>query len=138
MYTEFNEYLVGYLPMDYWYDEGFSIARGMLAKFNQQDWAMLLSELSDKSLEYKCKLAYCIESNATEHSINTLLILCNTNNQELLDICVDSLRSFTNDDESKAAILKNSTLVNKIKNPGSNLGVATKKIYEDIKHQLNV
>lgn len=42
MYNELDKYLLGYLPMDYWYDEGVDIARKIISDLKECDWKMLL------------------------------------------------------------------------------------------------
>jgi len=96
MYKNLDEYLSGYLPLDYWYDEGFSIAREMLSGFSNQDWSELSNNIQHKSSDWKQKLAYCLNDDKNPNELNVLLSLINTDDEELLEICVDSLRGFIN------------------------------------------
>ncbi|MBS5955289.1 MAG: hypothetical protein KIC73_00090 [Clostridiales bacterium] len=49
MYNEFDKYLLGYFTDDYWYDEGFTIARDMLSEFSDNDWLKLQEEVLKKT-----------------------------------------------------------------------------------------
>ena len=46
MYSELEEYLMGYLPANYWYDEGVDIARNIISNFKDNDWKQLSERLS--------------------------------------------------------------------------------------------
>ena len=127
MFSELDSYLLGYLPLDYWYDEGYSIARGMLSKFSQQDWKDLLENIPGKSLDYQKKLAYCIENSGNEHELSILLLLTNTDDNELFEICIDSLREFTNFDNYKL-VMKNDTFINRMKMSVKNASKPVKKV----------
>ena len=53
MYNELEEYLLGYLPADYWYDEGVDIARDIISGFKEDDWKQLSERLSLQNNEWK-------------------------------------------------------------------------------------
>jgi len=95
MYIELDNYLLGNLPVDYWYDEGFSIACEMLRKFAQEDWEILSREVLNKPPDYQRKLAYCIDNSSGNYGLSILLSLGDTDDEELFEICVDSLRAFS-------------------------------------------
>ena len=50
VYDRLDKYLSGYLPMDYWYDEGVDIAREIIADLKPCDWEMLLEKVSTKDV----------------------------------------------------------------------------------------
>ncbi|MNF18629.1 hypothetical protein D3C80_2228260 [compost metagenome] len=58
-----------------------------------------------------------------------LLILLNTDDEELFEICIDTLRSFTSS-ESKKLLLKNPSILQKIHELIPISGEATKKVFE--------
>ncbi|MEH7687406.1 hypothetical protein V7192_17365, partial [Bacillus safensis] len=39
--------------------------------------------------------AYCLDNECNEYELNILIDLLNTNDKELFEICIDTLRSFT-------------------------------------------
>ena len=47
MFSELDDYLKEFemdeYALDYWYDEGFSIAQDMLSQFIEEDWKQLKS-----------------------------------------------------------------------------------------------
>lgn len=59
-----------------------------------------------------------------------LLLLSNTNDNGLFEICVDSLRSFTGSDNIKK-ISQNKILIDNVKHMLPDAGIVTKKIYEN-------
>lgn len=129
MFTEFDNYLSGYFSDDYWYDEGFSIAQEMLLKFSQRDWEELSNGVLSKPIEWQRKLAYCLHHESSMDELNVLLKLLSTDDEELFEICIDALRSFTST-ESKKLILKNPSILQRIYELIPNSGNATKKVFE--------
>ncbi|WP_342547538.1 hypothetical protein NST69_26555 [Paenibacillus sp. FSL P2-0089] len=129
MFIEFDDYLSGYFTDDYWYDEGFLIAQEMLLKFSPRDWGELSNGVLNKPVEWQRKLAYCLHNESSMDELNMLLILLNTDDEELFEICIDALRSFTSS-ESKKLILKNPSILQKIHELIPISGEATKKVFE--------
>lgn len=126
MFTEFDDYLSGYFSDDYWYDEGFSIAQTMLLKFSPRDWEELSNGVLNKPIEWQRKLAYCLHNESSMDELNMLLKLLSTEDEELFEICIDALRSFTST-ESEKRILKNPSILQRIYELIPNSGDATKK-----------
>jgi hypothetical protein len=114
MYNEFDKYLLGYFTDDYWYDEGFSIARDMLSEFSDEDWLKLQDELLEKDIEWQKKLAYCIDNTSKLYELVSLLTLSMDKDNELFNICIDSLRSFITDDNYKKIVSQNEVLVRQV------------------------
>ncbi|ETT62793.1 hypothetical protein C173_25531 [Paenibacillus sp. FSL R7-277] len=100
----------------------------MLLKFSPQDWGELSNGVLNKPIEWQRKLAYCLHNESSMDELNMLLKLLDTDDEELLEICVDSLRSFTSS-ESKKLILKNPSLLQRIYELIPNSGEATKKVF---------
>ncbi len=69
MHEELDEYLSGFFTEDYWYDEGFEIAREILKEFNESDWVKLLNNVLSKSIEWQIRFAYCVDSNINNEVI---------------------------------------------------------------------
>ncbi|WIY63156.1 MULTISPECIES: hypothetical protein [Bacillus] len=130
MYKEFEEYLFGYFTDGYWYDQGFSIAQEMLLEFSSHDWEELLNSAVTKPLEWQRKLAYCLDNECSMNELKVLLRMLDTDDKELFEICVDTLRSFTSP-ESKQLILENPSIMQRVSDLIPQVGVATRKILED-------
>ena len=104
MYDELNKYLSGYFTIDYWYDEGVDIAREIISEFKESDWKMLLEEISKKDVEWKKRIAYCLYDRDNKYEWLLLLELIDTEDDELLEISLDSLRSFINKETTGSLI----------------------------------
>ncbi|WP_310552054.1 hypothetical protein [Paenibacillus glufosinatiresistens] len=135
MFTEFDDYLSGYFTDDYWYDEGFSIAQEMLLQFTPPDWEKLSNCMLNKPIEWQRKLAYGLHNESSMNELNVLLRLLGTDDEELFELCIDALRSFTST-EGKKLILKNPSIQQRIYQLIPNLGDATKKVYEDFLEKI--
>ena len=77
MYDKLKKYLLGYLPENYWYDEGVDIARDIISNFTENDWKLLLEQLSEQNIEWKKKLAYCLYDDSNKYELLVLLELLN-------------------------------------------------------------
>lgn len=130
MFKELDDYLSGYFSDDYWYDEGFSIAQEMLLKFSPRDWEKLSNEVLNKPIEWQRKLAYCLHNESSMDELNVLLKLLSTDDEELFEISIDSLRSFTSTESSKKLILKDPSILKRIYELIPNSGDTTKNVFE--------
>lgn len=96
MFSELDEYLKEFemqeYALDYWYDEGFSIAQDMLSQFSGDDWKQMKEQLEEHSLGWKRRLAYCLHDSEDLNEIIVLSHLIETDDEELFEIAVDSLR----------------------------------------------
>lgn len=129
MYNEFDKYLLGYFTDDYWYDEGFTIARDMLSEFSDNDWLKLQEEVLKKNIEWQKKLAYCIDNTSKMYELEILLTLSTVKDNELFNICIDSLRSFIIDDNYKKIVSLNEALVKQVNDL---IGTPNKGIQKEI------
>ena len=129
MYNEFDKYLLGYFTDDYWYDEGFTIARDMLSEFSDNDWLKLQEEVLKKNIEWQKKLAYCIDNTSKMYELEILLTLSTVKDNELFNICIDSLRSFIIDDNYKKIVSLNEALVEQVNDL---IGTPNKGIQKEI------
>ena len=77
MYDKLEKYLLGYLPSNYWYDEGVDIAQDIISNFTDDDWKLLLERLSKQDIEWKKKLAYCLYDDNNKYELLVLLELLN-------------------------------------------------------------
>lgn len=135
MFDKFNKYISEFemeeFATDYWYDEGAFIAQEILESFETNDWEALLKELSTKSIGWKQRLAYCLHDGNNLKQLEVLLRLIDTDeDSELFELCVDSLRSFTNE-ESRDLLQKKPQIILKIKELMPKVGDATRRIFEE-------
>ncbi|MCY7514631.1 hypothetical protein, partial [Bacillus safensis] len=80
--------------VDSWYDGGCLIASEILSDFSLNDWEELSNQMLNKPIEWQRKIAYCLDNECNEYELNILIDLLNTNDKELFEICIDTLRSF--------------------------------------------
>lgn len=136
MYEELEKYLLGYLPANYWYDEGVDIAQDILSNFENEDWKKLLQQLSDQDTEWKKKLAYCLYNDGNKYKLLILLELVDTKDEELLEITLDSLRTFINK-ETAIFFLNHPEIIRRIKELYCNSGKPTQIILVDLFNKIN-
>ena len=105
----------GYFHTNYWYDEGVEIAQDIISNFTDKDWEQLLKKLPKQNMEWKKKLAYCLYNDKNKYELLTLIELLHTEDKELLEIVLDSLRSFMNQ-ETTNFLMHDTEIVNQIKN----------------------
>ncbi|MGG4439260.1 hypothetical protein [Brevibacillus fortis] len=131
MYEELDEYLSGEFTTDYWYDEGFSIAREMLEEFNNNDWEKLLNAILLKSTEWQVRYAYCVDNDINDDAVvKSLLLLSTVDDEELFTTCVDSLRVILNS-TNIGLVSNDEAIMQRIKEILPKCGMATRKIFED-------
>lgn len=136
MYKELDEFITEYQnTVDFWYDVGCVMASEKLSKFTQNDWDELLRNIQNKPLEWKKKLVYCLDNTLNIIELEILLLLLNTDDEELFVDCIDTLRSFTLP-ESKQKILENPSIVSRVNDAMLKSGNATRKVLEDFLRQI--
>lgn len=140
MYDEFDQYITEFSDEnsknDFWYDVGAVKATEILSKFSQQDWDVLLNEISNKTMGWKHSLAYCLDDANNINELRALFMLIDTDDEELIELCVDSLRSFVNED-NKQLILNNTGLIENIRKKVNDSGHATRAVFADFLQRLN-
>ncbi|MGN0495041.1 MAG: hypothetical protein ACI4GW_02320 [Lachnospiraceae bacterium] len=134
MFDEFDKYILEFavedFAVDYWYDEGVDIAEKMLHEFSDNDWKTLLEIIPKRTVEWQKLLAYCMHDGNDLNQLAVLLKLVGTEDVELFEIVVDSLRGFTSK-ESLNLIQNNSQIVSKIKELLPKAGETTKRVFEE-------
>ena len=133
-YKELDEYLSGHLPLDYWYDEGFSIARDMLSGFSNEEWSALSRHIQHKSSEWKQKLAYCLNDDKNPNELHLLLSMIDVDDEELLEICIDSLRGFV---ASEKRLPVDESIVKHLKQKMLDAPRPTQAIFNDFLKKIN-
>lgn len=129
-YNEFNELLLQETTMDSWYDDGFIIAQKIMDSFSKKDWEKLDTNIKNYSLICKKKLLYCIPNRSLVEEIYLVLQLIYDKNEEVFEMCIDSLRSF--DKEILLLILKEyPEVVKYIENNKSQGSIITKQVTDD-------
>lgn len=133
MFHRFDRYISAFasedFAVDYWYDEGVDIAENMLYEFEENDWEILSEVVFERTIEWKKRLAYCMHDKNDLNQLRVLLDLVDTDDNELLEIVVDSLRGFTSE-KSLKLIQSNSKIVSKIEELMPKVGDVTKRIFE--------
>ena len=129
MYTELNSLLEQNVTDDAWYDDGFLVAQDIMNNFVAEDWKRLGEEVLSKDIEWQKKLAYCIDNQLIEEELNIICKLLQVKNDELLEMCVDSLRSFDNE-VGHLYIKNNPQIIQTVKSRIKNAGTIEKIILE--------
>ncbi|MCM1231900.1 MAG: hypothetical protein NC124_18205 [Clostridium sp.] len=134
MFDEFDKYIFAFaledFAVDYWYDEGAGIAENMLCQFEGNDWKALLEAVSERTVEWQKRLAYCMHDKSDLNQLKVLLKLAETDDSELFETVVDSLRGFISG-ESLDLIRTDSRIVSKIEELMPEAGDAAKRIFEE-------
>ena len=131
MYTELNSLLEQNVTDDAWYDDGFLVAQDIMNNFVAEDWKRLGEEVLSKDIEWQKKLAYCIDNQLIEEELNIICKLLQVKNDELLEMCVDSLRSFDNE-VGHLYIKNNPQIIQMVKSRIKNAGTIEKIILEKL------
>lgn len=129
MYTELNSLLEQNVTDDAWYVDGFLVAQDIMNNFVAEDWKRLGEEVLSKDIEWQKKLAYCIDNQLIEEELNIICKLLQVKNDELLEMCVDSLRSFDNE-VGHLYIKNNPQIIQMVKSRIKNAGTIEKIILE--------
>lgn len=137
MYKELDNLISADTTVDSWYDDGCVIAREILSGFSTSDWDELSNQVLSKPIDWQRKLAYCLDNECNEHELNILLLLLGKNDEELFEICIDTLRSFTNQ-ESKKMILGNPKILKRVNDLLHTANVPVKKMLQDFLSKIHL
>lgn len=134
MFDEFDKYISEFaaedFAIDYWYDEGVDIAENMLREFAENDWKALLEAVSERTVEWQKCLAYCMHDKSDLNQLKVLLNLIDTDDSELFEMVVDSLRGFTGE-ENLNSIQTDLRIVSKIEELMPKAGDVAKRVFEE-------
>lgn len=101
---------------DYWYDVGVVEVQNMLEKFSKKEWDLLEKLIKDKSVEWQKKLIYSLDEAGNEQEIRIIMNCINTDNGELFETCIDSLRYLV-DEKTRRLIMGKPGLLEKVGKP---------------------
>lgn len=108
-----------------------------LSKFSSKDWEKLSSNILTKSVDWQKKLAYCMDNTRNMNELKILLSLLNTSeDKELFEICIDTLRSFTTP-ENKQMILDNPSILQRVNDLLPKASIVTRRILEEFLAKLH-
>ena len=65
--------------------------------FSGNDWEKLFNDVLNKDLEWQKKLVYCLDNQIIQEELEIIGKLFCTKDDELLEMCIDALRSFDNE-----------------------------------------
>lgn len=97
MYKELDDLLLEETSIDSWYDDGFIIAQSIMNDFSENDWKNLSQIVLNRSLEWQKKLVYCLDNQIIQEELEIIGKLLCVEEEELLEMCIDVLRSFDNE-----------------------------------------
>lgn len=129
MYKDLDNHLLTDTTVDMWYDDGCVIAGEMLSEFSAADWVELSERVHNKPIEWQRKLAYCLDNERNEYEFSILISLLSTDDQELFEICIDTLRSFE-DREVKKAVLTDPNILERVNDLAGTASEPVKKIIQ--------
>ena len=129
MYKELDDLVSQETTIDSWYDDGFIIARSIMDDFSQNDWRNLSRIVLERDLEWQKKLVYCLGNQMIQEELEIIGKLLCVDDEELLEMCIDTLRSF--DNELGHVYVKNHPeLIAKVKEKFARGGNATKMMLQ--------
>lgn len=130
MFKELDNLLSADTTVDSWYDDGCVIASEILSEFSPSDWDELSNQVLSKPIEWQRKIAYCLDNKCSVHELNILTSLLNTNDEELFEACIDTLRSYSSQ-ESKNMILGNPQILQRVNDLLPTASIPVRKMLED-------
>ncbi|CAM4447247.1 hypothetical protein [Paenibacillus tarimensis] len=130
MYRELDNLLSADTTVDSWYDDGCIIASEILSDFSPNDWDELSNQVLSKPIEWQRKIAYCLDNECSSHEHNILISLLNTNDEELFEICIDTLRSYSSQ-EIKNIILDDPGILQRVNDLLPAASIPVRKMLED-------
>ncbi|MGE6629196.1 hypothetical protein [Bacillus sp. NPDC077027] len=136
MYKELDNLLSADTTVDSWYDDGCVIASEILLEFSLNDWEKLSNQILSKPIEWQRKIAYCLDNECNEYELNILMTLLNTNDTELFEICIDTLRSYSSE-VSKKMILNNPQILKRVNHLLSTANPPVRIILQDFLSKID-
>ena len=125
-----DEIFVENTSEDYWYDVGVDEVQNMLRKFSREEWKLLGRLIKIKSTEWQKKVIYSFDEKGNDKEIKIIMDFNDTDDNELFEICIDSLRYLINEKTQKL-IWEKPELLEKIQSIILKNNSITKSIYID-------
>lgn len=132
MYDKLLEFLNLFIEdssADYWYDNAVVEAMEMLELFSENDWLCMMKDIRSQPVEIRKKIAYCFDDENNLYQLELLLLLLESADDELFEVCIDSLRIFL--PAQKDMIQQKIAASNELKNKLRDAKGITKKIFDD-------
>ena len=98
MFKSLDDLLSQEVTEESWYDDGFLIAKDIMNDFTANDWEELADNIDDKDIEWKKKLIYSVDNQLIWEELLIIGKAINTDDEELFEMCIDSLRSYDKED----------------------------------------
>lgn len=130
MFEELDDLLSQNVTEDSWYDDGYLIAQDILNDFSKAEWKHLNEVILSKNIEWQKKIVYCLDNQLIEEELNIICKLLQIEDKELLEMCVDTLRSFDNT-VGHQFMKKNPQVIQMVENKIEGAGLVEKKILEN-------
>lgn len=129
MYKELDNLLSEKSTIDSWYDDGFLIAQDIINNFSKDDWEKLSNNVLNKSLEWQKKIIYCFGNQIVQDELEIIGKLIHTDDDELLEMCIDALRLFDNE-MGHTYIKMHPEIIKEARKRMENKGNVTKRILQ--------
>lgn len=122
---------------DYWYDIGIDEAQNLLVRFLQEDWSLLRKLIKNKSVEWQKKVIYSFDGENAEQEIRVIFEVINTDDSELFEMCIDSLRCLVSEN-TRNLILETPELLERVQLLVLENNCMIKKIYKDFLGKIKI
>ena len=93
MFVDFDNYLKKSFSLDFWEDEGISIAEEILNSFSEDDWNSLINILSSREKAWRIRCANVLSEIEDENVIDILISIAITESLEVKLAALDSINS---------------------------------------------
>lgn len=120
---------------DYWYDVGVDEAQNMLEEFSREDWSLFRKLIKDKPIEWQKKVIYSFDGENAEQEIGAIFDVINTEDRELFEMCIDSLRCLMNE-KTRSLILERPEFLEKVQSLTSENDSIAQKIFIDFLEKI--
>lgn len=105
--------------------------------FTADDWKKLSNDVLNKNLEWQKKLVYCLDNQIIWEELEILDKLFCIKDDELLEMCIDTLRSFDNE-IGHAYVETHPHIIKEAKKRMDIAGSATKKMLQSFLNIFNI
>ena len=92
-FVAFDRLLATEGGVDYWTDEGITLASRCMSRFEQGDWEMLRASVSERDRRWTLRCAEALGDEASDESVHVLIALLGNPHAEVQLAALDSLAS---------------------------------------------